>query len=244
MRNIWIIAKKEFTGFFYSPIAYVVGAVVFLVMGIYFAFYMNIAILYQYVPEFTGILDILVFPLLFLAIPVLTMKTLADENKTGTLELLLTSPVRDYELIVGKWLGTFLFFLTMIVLTLLYPLIMNLVVDPGIDQSLIVANYIGITLMASAMTAVGIWISSLFKNTIAALIASIGALLLLWLASAPSQFLSGAAADFFTNICLTTHYYNGFRGGVVNLSGISYYISLTVFALFLGTRSIETRRWR
>lgn len=244
MRNIWIIAKKEFTGFFYSPIAYVVGAVIFLVMGIYFAFYMNVAILYQYVPDYTSILDILVFPLLFLATPILTMKTLTDENKTGTLELLLTAPVRDHELIIGKWLGTFLFFLTMIVLTFLYPLMMNLVVDPGIDQPLILANYIGIILMASAMTAIGVCISSLFKNTIAALIASIGALLLLWLAAAPSQFLSGAAADFFTNLCLTTQYYNGFRDGVVSLFGISYYVSLTVFALFLGTRSIESRRWR
>jgi len=244
MRNIWTIAKKEYTGFFYSPIAYVVGAVIFLVMGIYFAFYMNIAIVYQYVPEFTSVLDILVFPLLFLAIPVLTMKTLTDENKTGTLELLLTAPVRDYELIIGKWLGTFLFFLTMIALTLLYPLIMNMVVEPGIDQPLIVSNYLGIILMTSAMTAIGVCISSLFKNTIAALIASIGTLLILWLASAPSQFLSGAAADFFTNICITTQYYNGFRNGVVSLFGISYYISLTILALFLGTRTIESRRWR
>jgi ABC-2 type transport system permease protein len=132
----------------------------------------------------------------------------------------------------------------MIVLTFLYPLMMNIVVDPGIDQPLILANYLGIILMASAMTAIGVCISSLFKNTIAALIASLGALLILWLASAPSQFLSGAAADFFMNLSLTTQYYNGFRDGVVSLFGISYYISLTVFALFLGTRSIESRRWR
>ena len=244
MRNIWTIAKKEFTGFFFSPIAYVVGAVVFLVMGIYFAYYMNVAIAYQYVPEFTYILDIFVFPLIFLATPILTMKTLTDENKTGTLELLLTAPIRDYELIVGKWLGTFLFFLTLIALTWFYPLVMNMIVDPGVDLSLILANYIGIILMASAMTAIGVCISSLFKNTIAALIASLGVLLILWLASAPAQFLSGAAADFFNYLCITTHYYDGFRDGVVSLFGISYYVSVTVFALFLGTRSIESRRWR
>lgn len=244
MRNIWTIAKKEYTGFFFSPIAYVVGAVTYLVMGIYFAYYLNVAIYYQYVPEFTYILDILVFPIIFLATPILTMKTLTDENKTGTLELLLTAPIRDHELIIGKWLGTFLFFLTLIALTWFYPLVMNFIVDPGIDQSLILANYIGVVLMASAMTAIGVCVSSLFKNTIAALIASLGVLLLLWLASAPASFLSGAAADFFTYLCITEHYYNGFREGVVTLFGISYYVCLTIFALFLGTRSIETRRWR
>jgi len=244
MRNIWKKKKKEYTGFFYSPIAYVVGAVAFLIMGIYLAYYLNIAILYQYVPDIRYILDVLVFPLFFLATPILTMRTLTEENKTGTLELLLTSPIRDHELILGKWLGTFLFYLTLIALTWFYPLVMNIVIKPGIDQSLVLANYIGITLMASAMTALGVCISSLFKNTVASMITSLGVLLLLWLASAPAQFLSGSAADFFTNLCITEHYYYGFREGVVSLSGISYYISLTVLALFLGTRSIESRRWR
>lgn len=244
MRNIWTIAKKEYASFFHSPIAYVVGFVVFLVMGIYFTYSINYGILNNYVPEYTYILDILIFPLIFLAIPVLTMKTLSEENKSGTLELLLTAPVRDYELVVGKWLGTFLFFLSLNLLTWFFPLVLNFMVDPGIDQSRILANYIGITLMASAMTAIGVYISSLFKNTIAALVASLGALLLLWLIAAPSQFMTGAAADIFTNLSITQHYYNSFRSGMIDLLDISYFVSLTVLALFLGTRSIESKRWR
>lgn len=244
MRNIWTIAKKEYVSFFYSPIAYVAGIVVFLVLGIFFTYDLNVAILYQYPPDTTYLLDILIYPLLFLLIPILTMRTLSDENKTGTLELLLTAPVRDYELVIGKWLGTFLFFLSLVLLTAFYPLVTNVLVDPGIDQAKILANYIGIILMAGAMTGIGVWISSLFKNTFAALFASLGVLLLLWLAAAPAQFLQGNAAAFFTNLSITEHYFNSFRSGVVNLKDISYYVSLTVLALFLGTRSIESKRWR
>jgi ABC-2 type transport system permease protein len=244
MRNIWIIAKKEFTSFFHSPIAYVIGIVVFLVMGIYFTYDLNLAILYEYTPDFTYILDILVFPLIFLVVPILTMRTITDENRTGTLELLLTAPVKDHELIIGKWLGTWLFFLSIIVLTWVYPIAQNFLVDPGIDLAKIAANYIGVALMASALTAVGVAVSSLFKNTIASLVASLGVVLLLWLASAPSQFLDGTAAAVFENLSVTQHYYNGFRAGVIDLLDVSYYISLTVLALFLGTRSIESKRWR
>lgn len=244
MRNIWIIAKKEYTSFFYSPIAYVVGVVVFLIMGIYFTYDLNLAILYQYAPEFTYILDVLVFPLIFLVAPILTMRTLTDENRTGTLELLLTAPVKDFELIIGKWLGTWLFFLSIIVLTWFYPIIQNFLVEPGIDLAKVAANYIGVSLMASALTAVGVAVSAMFKNTIASLIASMGVVLLLWLASAPAQFLSGTAALVFENLSFTQHYYNSFRAGVIDLLDISYYVSLTVLALFLGTRTIESKRWR
>lgn len=244
MRNIWTIAKKEYTSFFYSPIAYVVGVVVFIVMGIYFTYDLNLAILYDYAPDFTYILDILVFPLLFLVAPILTMRTLTDENRTGTLELLLTAPVKDHELIIGKWLGTWLFFLSIIVLTWVYPLAQNFLVDPGIDLAKVVANYIGVSLMASTLTAVGVAVSSMFKNTIASLVASLGVVLVLWLASAPAQFLDGNAAAIFENLSITQHYYSSFRAGVIDLLDTSYYVSLTVLALFLGTRSIESKRWR
>jgi ABC-2 type transport system permease protein len=245
MRNIWTIAKKEYASFFYSPVAYVVGVVVFLVMGIFFSFDLNAAIAYQYVPDFTYELDILIFPLIFLIVPILTMKTLSEENKSGTLELLLTAPVKDHELVIGKWLGTFLFFLSLILLTWFYPLVLNTIIDPGIDQSKVVANYLGVTLMASAMTAIGVYVSSLFKNTIAALMASLGALLVLWLIAVPAQFFPGTtAAEIFNNLSLTQHYFNSFRSGVVDLLDTAYYVSLTILALFLGTRSIESKRWR
>ena len=182
MQNIWIIAKKEFKSFFHSPIAFVIGVVIFLILGIFFWYLLNFAIQYQsFVPEISSILDWLIFPLFFLAIPVLTMRTVADENRSGTLELLLTKPVRDGELIVGKWLGTFLFFLTIIAITWVYPLILNFMVDPGIDQMLLISNYLGLSLLTAALTAIGILISTSFKNQIAALITSLGLFILLWI---------------------------------------------------------------
>ena len=244
MRNIWIIAKKEFNSFFISPIAYVVGVVVFIVIGIFFTYDLNVAILYQYAPEFTYILDILIFPLLFLAVPILTMRTMADENSSGTLELLLTAPVKDHELVIGKWLGTFLLLLTLIALTGFYPLVLNALVEPGIDLAKLAANYVGIILFAGTLAAIGVSVSSLFKNTIAALVASIGVMLVLWLIGSPAQFLDGNAAEIFTNLSITEHYYNSFRVGVIDLHDLFYYLSMTSLALFLGTRSIESKRWR
>lgn len=245
MRTMWIIAKKEYLSFFHTPIAYVIGVVVFLVLGIYYWLQLSWAIQSQsFIPEISSILDLLLFPMFFIAIPVLTMRTIADENRTGTLELLMTAPVRDWELIVGKWVGTYLFFLTLIAITWIYPFVLNLLVEPGIDQSLLVANYLGLCLFTAALTAIGIFVSSLFKNQIAALLTSLGVIILLWILSSPAQLMTGFGADLLNYLSITNHYYETFRSGVVDLKDIIYYLSLTFFTLFLGTRTIEARRWK
>lgn len=245
MRNIWIIAKKEFISYFHSPIAYVIGVVIFLVLGIFFWYLLNWAIRYQsFIPEISSVLDWLIFPLFFLAIPVLTMHSIADENKTGTLELLLTAPVKDWELIVGKWLGTYLFFLSIIALTWVYALILNLIVDPGIDQLLLISNYIGLSFLTAALVAIGILISTLFKNQIAALITSLGVFIILWILSSLAQATTGFSADLLNYLSITNHYYETFRAGIVDLQDVIYYISLTFAALFISSRVIEARRWK
>jgi ABC-2 type transport system permease protein len=245
MRTMWTIAKKEYQSFFHTPIAYVIGVVVFLVLGIYYWLQLSWAIQSQsFIPEISSILDLLLFPMFFIAVPVLTMRTVADENRTGTLELLMTAPVRDWELIVGKWLGTYLFLLTLIAITWIYPLVLNLLVEPGIDQSLLVANYLGLCLFTAALTAIGVFISSLFKNQIAALITSLGVIILLWILSSPAQLMTGFGADLLNYLSITNHYYETFRIGIVNLKDIIYYLSLTFFTLFLATRAIEARRWK
>jgi len=242
---MWTIAKKEYQSFFHTPIAYVIGVVVFLVLGIYYWLMLSWAIQSQsFIPEISSILDLLLFPMYFIAVPVLTMRTVADENRTGTLELLMTAPVRDWELIVGKWLGTYLFFLTLIAITWIYPFVLNLLVEPGIDQSLLLANYLGLCLFTAALTAIGVFISSLFKNQIAALITSLGVIILLWIISSPAQLMTGFGADLLNYLSITNHYYETFRIGIVDLKDIIYYLSLTFFTLFLATRAIEARRWK
>lgn len=141
MRNIWIIAKREFDHYFISPIAYVVAFMILLTIGIIFAiniyfFIQNALQSFGQVPDISPITGALGF-LLVLSIPAVTMRLISDEARMGTLELLLTAPIRDFELVAGKWLGSFLFILTIVAVTLVYPLILNGLVSPGIDQKLV-----------------------------------------------------------------------------------------------------------
>lgn len=245
MRNIWTIASKEYKSFFHSAIAYVIGVVIFLSLGIYFWVLLNYGIQTQsFVPEIPILLDWVIFPLFFLCVPVLTMRTISDENRNGTLELLLTAPVRDWELVVGKWLGTYLFFLSILGLTWIYPLVLNFIVDPGIDQSMLIAVYFGISLITAAITAVGVFISSLFKNPVPSLLASFGMMIILWIIAAPANYTSGFIAELFKYLSVTDHYYNSFYNGIIDLTDTTYYVSLTILALFLGSRVIEARRWK
>jgi ABC-2 type transport system permease protein len=130
-------------------------------------------------PDMTPMAGLFSF-LMVMSIPVLTMRLLADENRMGTLELLLTSPVRDSELIIGKWLGSFLFMLTLIAVTLVFPLIMHNLISPGLDQFALLTTYLGLILLAASLIALGVGISALFSNQVAALIGTLGAGIFLW----------------------------------------------------------------
>src|SRR5512133_2503951 len=139
MGNIWTIAKREYKHYFSSPVAYVIAFMILLILGI--LFYGNLlgSILQQVPPTVQIVLGPLVTLFLF-TIPAVTMRTLAEEQRMGTLEILLTAPVRDWELVCGKWLGALLFLLTIVLVTWLYPILMNRIVSPGIDQGLLVSG--------------------------------------------------------------------------------------------------------
>src|SRR5512140_1917954 len=186
MRNIWTIARREYSRFFTSPIAYVVAFVILLTLGIMFSLTMLVYMQNALqgggganAPDVTGITGTFTF-LMVLSVPALTMRLISDENRMGTMELLLTAPVRDWELIVGKWLGGFLFMLTIIAVSLIYPLVMNAYVSPGIDQKAMISAYLGLILVAGAFLALGVGMSALFTNQIAAFFAALGLLVFLW----------------------------------------------------------------
>jgi ABC-2 type transport system permease protein len=244
MRNIWTIAKREFNLLFISPIAYVVMIVFLLTLGIFFYIYLLFAIQnQQYINIMDYVFQLIPFPLMFLAVPAITMRSIAEEKRSGTIEFLLTAPVRDWELIIGKWLGVFLFFLVALGVTLVFPLILNFLVEPGIDIGSVLVGYIGLILLASTMSAIGIAISSLFNNQIASLFATLGIIILFWVIASPAQVMQGTGADILRNLSLTTHLYSTFLAGILDLKDILYYISFTVFALFIGKTAIEIRRW-
>jgi len=169
---------------------------------------------------------------------------LADEQRMGTLELMLTAPVRDWELVVGKWFGSFLFVLTMIGFSLIFPLILNGMVDPGIDQQLMLSSYLGIILVSAAFLSIGVSISALFSNQFAAFFLSMGLLVILWfLIGIPAQILS-SGGDIFNYLNMNERFYNSLNQGVINLSDIVYFLSVTALGLFVGSVATEMRRWR
>ncbi len=243
MRNIWIIAEKEFKSFVISPIAYAIAFAILLILG--FLFYATIlaASAQQYAPSVQVIIGPLVTLLLF-STPAITMRTLAEEQKNGTLEILLTTPVRDWEVVVGKWLGGMLFLLVLFLITWFFPIVLNMLVSPGIDQGLMASGYLGLVLLSSAFLAIGVMSSSFFTNQIAAFFATLGILLILWMISYPAQVMGASGGELLRYLDLSEHFYNTFYRGVIELKDVVYYISVTALALFLGSISIETRRWR
>jgi ABC-2 type transport system permease protein len=249
MRNIWIIAKREFDHYFISPIAYVVAFMILLTTGIIFAiniyyFIQNALQSFGQVPDISPITGAFGF-LLVLSIPAVTMRSLADEARMGTLELLLTALVQDFELVAGKWLGSFLFILTIVAVSLVYPIILNGLVSPGIDQQLVMSSYLGVILVAASFLALGVGISAVFTNQVAAFFVTLMTFVFLWwLIGFPAQVLQGSASEVFRYLDMKTHFYDSLNLGSIKLADLVYFISLIALGLFTGTTAIETRRWR
>jgi ABC-2 type transport system permease protein len=246
MRNIWVIAEKEYKHYFISPVAYAVSLAILLILGI--LFYANIlaASMQQFVPSIQIIIGPLVTLLLFTS-PAITMRSLSEEQKTGTLELLMTAPVRDWEVVVGKWLGGVLFILTLLLVTWFYPAVLNQLIQPGIDQGLMLAGYLGLFLMAASFLAIGVMTSSFFSNQIAAFFASLGILLFFWMVGYPAMAMGSASTPFsevLRYLDMSEHFYPSFFRGIIEIKDIVYFLSIIAVSLFIGTMSVETRRWR
>lgn len=243
MRNIWIIAKKELIQYFSSPIAYSVAVLLLGTLGIIFAFTM-LSITDTSNPPDTRSNSFAVAFLLMLFTPALTMRLVADETRMGTMELLLTAPLRDYEMVVGKWLGAFMFIMILIAVTLIFPAMLNARVDPGIDQILLISNYVGIILVAASLLALGVGISALFSNQIAAFFTTMTLFILLWwLIGVPANFLP-QGGEIFKYLNISSQLGDNFIQGSVSPSSIIYFLSLTGLGLFVGSAAVEIRRWR
>jgi ABC-2 type transport system permease protein len=246
MRNVWTIAHREYKLYFASPAPYLVTFMILLVIGV--VFYLDI----QYAAQSStpmGV-EIVLSPmafLLMLATPAITARLLAEEQRMGTIELLLTAPVRDWELVVGKWLGAFMLMLTIAAVSIIYPLILNRLISPGIDQGPVITGYLGIILLCSALVAIGVAVSAFFNSQIAAFFLTLFVLVFLWWVVG---FLTqigggtGVASQVIGYLNINGHFYNDMIRGVIDLQDIVFYLSLTALGLFVGTMAVETRRWR
>lgn len=247
MKNIWTIAKRELDNYFNSPIAYVVAFAILFPIGIIFSIIMfqstQQAGFGAPAPTPDALTNWFVILLIFFT-PAVTMRLLSDESRMGTLELLLTAPVRDFELIAGKWLGAFLFILLLTAITLTFPIIMDNVVEPGIDMKVLFSSYLGVILVSAALIGLGVGISAMFSNQFAAFFVTFVLFFFLWiLVGVPASFLE-KGGEVFRYLSLNTHFFETMNRGTINLGDIVYFLSLTALGLFVGTTAIEIRRWR
>jgi ABC-2 type transport system permease protein len=243
MRNVWILASREFRHYFISPIAYALATMLYLILG--GIFFINIYYGLQsgqVNPDGRIVIGPMVTILLF-ATPAVTMRLLADEYRMGTMELLLTAPVRDWELVVGKWLGAFGFLFVVLALTWIYPLLLHRMTSPGIDQGTLLSAYLGLLLAVGAMLAIGVFVSALFRSPVAAFFVALAVMLGLWIVGGMSSG-AGAGAQLAGGLSFVDHYYNNFYRGVLDLGDAVYFVSLTALALFLGAQVVQARRWR
>ena len=237
MRNTFTIAWKETKAYFTTPTAYIVGAMFLVLTGIFFVFDMTRPFAEASVRNFVSWASLFI---MFLA-PLLTMRLLAEEQKLGTLELLLTAPVQDWEVVLGKYIASFIALMVTIIFTLYYVALLYVFATP--DTGPIISAYFGLVLYGMAALAIGLMASSLSGNQIVAAVVGIGILLTLSFIDRIASIVEGVAADVLNGISMNAHF-TDFARGVIDTSHIVYYISMAAVFLFIAVRSLETRRWR
>ncbi len=241
--NTFAIMKRELKSYFTSLIAYVVIAI-FLIISGYF-FYTNLVMFVMWVGSDVklGLWQYTFHDMRFimlLLIPLLTMRLFAEEKKLGTIELLYTNPIRDAEIVAGKYLSCLTVFIIMLFLTLLYPVLLEVVFSVEIGPLL--AGYIGLLLLGAAFIACGIFISSLTENQIVAAMATVGVLVFFWFIDWNEGIAGEQAVEVLHRLSLFEHFTN-FTKGVIDISDIVYYVSLIAFFLFCTLCSLEVRKW-
>lgn len=238
MRNVGIISRKELKSYLSSPMAYIVTAMFLAISGTFFSVYLAAT---NYVDTsikgFLNAAQILI--LLFAA--VLTMRLVAEERKLGTWELLLTSPVRDSQIILGKFVGSFAVLAGMLLLTLYYPFLLIVFGDP--DLGAIGTSYLGLLLLGAACLAIGVFASTLTSNQIVAAVVSGAMLFALWFLGAVESFATGALKEVLSYLSLS-HHFADFTRGIVDTRAVVYYLGVTALFLQLAIGSVEAGRWR
>ena len=258
MRNFYLVAKKEIQAYFSSPVAYVV-ITMFLVLTGYFFYNLfasfstlsfqasvNPAIAKQ--KNLLNVTETVIRPLfgnismiMLLMMPLLTMRLFSEEKKSGTIELLLTYPITDMEVIMGKFIACFTVFFIMILPTLTYPILVMAYGQPELGP--ILSGYIGIFLMGAAFISLGVFTSSITENQIIAATLSFGMLLIFWMMGYSVQMAGPTLGRLIMNISLINHI-QGFAKGVIDTADIIYYGIFVTSFLFLTLRVLESKKWR
>ena len=236
MRNVWAVATRELRSYFLSPLAYVVIALFLALSGYLFA----LILANGHEASLRGLIQNVSVLYLFI-VPAISMRLLAEEQRTGTVELLLTNPVQEWEIVTGKFLASIMLVLVMLALTLLYPLFLYIYGSP--DLGPIITGYLGIFLQAAAFLSVGLWASSMTQNQIVAAIVAFAFLLVLWLSDNLGQFLGGTVGSIVSYTSVINHF-QSFPQGVIQSNDVIYYLTLVLAGIVLSTLSLQSRRYR
>jgi ABC-2 type transport system permease protein len=253
MRNIIAIAQRELNAYFGSPIAYVLIGFFALLFGWFF--YVPLAYFQQQSMQMgmnpmqtMNINQMLIGPtlmnttviMLFL-FPLITMRTYAEEKRSGTIELLLTSPVTDVQIILGKFLGAMALYACMLAVSMIHMGVLFYFGNP--EWKPIVTGYLGLLMMGGCFLSLGLFISSLTKNQIVAAMATFAVFLMLWVINWIGTFVGPTTQAVLAHLSLTEHY-DDFARGIIDTKHIIYYLSFMAFGLFLTAKSVDSERWR
>jgi ABC-2 type transport system permease protein len=254
MRNVWILCWKELRSYFVSPIAYLLLAMFAIVFGFFFWNALGYFVYAGMEAQMRGAMfplnvnEQVIRPLvsnvsvigLFL-IPMISMRLFAEEKRNGTIELLATSPIRDSEVILGKWLAALILYCAMLLLTAINFAWLFRYGNP--DWKPLLVAYLGLLLQAGALLAIGTFISTLTRNQIIAGGATFGICLLLWVLEWVSGYDSATYARVMAYLSVLTHF-ESFAKGLLSIKDSLYYLSAILLGLFLTARSMESLRWR
>jgi ABC-2 type transport system permease protein len=255
MSGVGAILRKELTVYFATPIFYIMGFFFLLLEGflfffIYFSYFQTASFQVIQNPQLAAMLDPyqVVFRSFFedlgfiflLITPILTMRLLAEEKRSGTAELIFTYPLPDWGVILGKFLAALVVLATFLLFTFCYPLIFAFLTK--MDWGQIASGYLGVLFLGGACLALGLFASSLTQNQIIAAISTFALLLLFWLIGA-QQNVGSAPGGFLAALSLREHLPN-LAKGVIDTKDLIFYICFTYFFLFLTKRQLESRRWR
>ncbi len=253
MRNVWVILKKEFYTYFSSPIVYTI-LFIFLLLSGYF-FYSNVAyysLMSFQASQWMGAnfnpITWVIQPLfgnmsvvLLLLLPLLTMRVFSEEKKQGSMELICSYPIRNLDLILGKFLGCVGVYTLMLGCTLVYPLILWWL---GVGEwGVFFSGYLGLLLLGSSFIAFGVFVSTLTENQVVAAALTFGLLLLFWIINWVGYIADSPLSKICENISLISHFQH-FTKGIIDTTDIVFYLTFIIFGLFLSLRSLETQRLR
>lgn len=254
MANMLAVAGKELRSYFGSPIAYIVTGLFALIFGWFFY-----AMLYFFLqrsmqmgmgmgPQSVNVnQDMIRYVLtnasvvILFVLPMITMRTYAEEKRSGTIELLLTSPLTDVQIILGKFVGALALYASMLLVTVLYVAILFWYGDP--EWKPIVAGYLGLLLLGGCFLSLGLFISSLTKNQIVAGVVTFAVFLMLWVIDWISDSAGETTRTIVSYLSITGHF-EDFAKGIIDTKHVVYYLSFITFGLFLTAKAVDSERWK